>query len=121
MASSASDLMMALSSISVRSLASDYPVCSQVHHGTSCGLLVLWPVSVAQSEAHPTGDQEVAGSIPAGYGNIYSWRLIKKYFPQSFSSADSRRTVFNQSLVLWLQTAIEPSALLHYIVFHQCL
>ena len=26
-------------------------------------------------------DQEVAGSITAGYGNILSWRLIMKYFP----------------------------------------
>ena len=29
---------------------------------------------------HPTGDQEVAGSIPAEVGNIVSWRLIVKYF-----------------------------------------
>ena len=31
---------------------------------------------MAQSDARPTGDQEVAGSIPAGSGNILSWRLI---------------------------------------------
>ena len=34
----------------------------------------------------PTGDQKVAGSIPAEVGNILSWRLIMKYF-------DSRRAV----------------------------
>ena len=33
----------------------------------------------------PTGDQEVAGSTPAEVGNILSWRLIMKYFQQSFS------------------------------------
>ena len=33
----------------------------------------------------PTGDQEVAGSIPAEVGNILSWRLIMKYFLRSFS------------------------------------
>ena len=33
----------------------------------------------------PTGDQEVAGSIPAEVSNILSWRLIVKYFLRSFS------------------------------------
>ena len=33
----------------------------------------------------PTGDQEVAGSTPAVFGNILSWRLIMKYFLRSFS------------------------------------
>ena len=33
----------------------------------------------------PTGDQEVAGLIPAEVGNILSWRLIMKYFLRSFS------------------------------------
>ena len=33
----------------------------------------------------PTGDQKVAGSTPAEVGNILSWRLIMKYFLQSFS------------------------------------
>ena len=41
--------------------------------------------SVAQSDVRPTGDQEVAGSIPARSGNIHSWRLIMKYFLWSFS------------------------------------
>ena len=30
-------------------------------------------------DVRPTGDQEVTGSIPAGSGNILSWRLIKPY------------------------------------------
>ena len=42
--------------------------------------------NVAQLDAGLTGDQEVAGSIPAKVGNILSWRLIMKYFLQSFSS-----------------------------------
>ena len=50
-------------------------------------------VSVAQSHVSPTGDQEVTGLIPAGPGNILSWRLIMKYFLQSFPSTDSRRAV----------------------------
>ena len=29
---------------------------------------------VAQLDAHPTGDQKVAGSTPAEVGNILSWR-----------------------------------------------
>ena len=33
----------------------------------------------------PTGDQEVAGSIPIEVGNIHSWRLTVKYFLWSFS------------------------------------
>ena len=41
--------------------------------------------SVAQLDARPTGNQEVAGSTPAEVGNILSWRLIMKYFPWSFS------------------------------------
>ena len=44
------------------------------------------PASVAQLDARLTGDQEVAGSTPAEVGNILSWRLILKYFLQSFSS-----------------------------------
>ena len=40
---------------------------------------------MAQLDARPTGDQEVAGSTPAEVGNILSWRLIMKYFLQSFS------------------------------------
>ena len=33
---------------------------------------------VALSDARPTGDMEVAGSIPTGSGNILSWSLIMK-------------------------------------------
>ena len=41
--------------------------------------------SVAQLDARPIGDQEVAGSIPAEVGSILSWRLIMKYILWSFS------------------------------------
>ena len=43
------------------------------------------PASVAQLDAGPTGDKEVAGSTPTEVGNILSWRLIMKYFLRSFS------------------------------------
>ena len=46
-------------------------------------IFILQPV--AQLDACPTGDQEVAGSTPAEVGNILSWRLIMKYFLGSFS------------------------------------
>ena len=49
------------------------------------GLYCLPLASVAQLDARPTGDQEVAGSTPAEVGNILSWRLIMKYFLRSFS------------------------------------
>ena len=41
------------------------------------------PASMAQLDAHPTGDQEVAGSTPAEVGNILSGRLIMKYTQQN--------------------------------------
>ena len=47
------------------------------------------PASMAQSDARPTGDQDVAGSIPAGSGNILLSRNIS--YGHSLSSADSRR------------------------------
>ena len=31
------------------------------------------PTSKVQSDARPTGVQEIVGSIPAGSGNILSW------------------------------------------------
>ena len=40
---------------------------------------------VAKLDVCPTGDQEVAGSIPNGSSNILSWRLIMKHFLWSFS------------------------------------
>ena len=52
----------------------------------NCFFLNEEPASVAQSDAHLTGNQEVSGSIPARSGNILSWRLIMKYFLWSFSS-----------------------------------
>ena len=57
----------------------------QIMIDKTCTYKFREPVSVAQSDARPTGDQEVAGSIPAGPGIILSWRLIMKYFLQSFS------------------------------------
>ena len=40
--------------------------------------ILLFSVLRAQSDAHLTGDQEVAGSVPARSGNILLWRLIMK-------------------------------------------
>ena len=53
------------------------------------------PVWVAQSDTHLTGDQEVAGLIPAGSDNILlSWRLIWNIsYGHSLPSTDSRRAV----------------------------
>ena len=52
------------------------------------------PASVAQLDARPTGDQEVAGSTPAEVGNIlcgdWSWNI---FYGHSLPSADSRRAV----------------------------
>ena len=45
----------------------------------------LLPISMAQLDARPTGDQEVTGLIHARSGNISLWRLIMKYFLWSFS------------------------------------
>ena len=36
--------------------------------------------SLAQSDARPTDDQEVADSISVLSGNIFSWRFIMKCF-----------------------------------------
>ena len=41
-------------------------------------------LSVSIKKVDPTGDQ-VVGSNPAEVDNILSWRLIMKYFLQSFS------------------------------------
>ena len=41
--------------------------------------------SVAQLDMHPTGDQEVAGSTPAGSETVFLGDLIMKYFLRSFS------------------------------------
>ena len=35
----------------------------------------MGPASLAQFDAHQTGDQEVAGSTPPWFGNILSWRF----------------------------------------------
>ena len=44
------------------------------------------PASVAQLDARPTGDQEIAGSTPAGSTAFFRGGLIMKYFLRSFSS-----------------------------------
>ena len=40
---------------------------------------------MAQLDARPTGDQEVAGSTPAGSATFFRGDLIMKYFLRSFS------------------------------------
>ena len=40
---------------------------------------------MAQLDACPTGDQEVAGLIPAGSAKFFRGDLIMKYFLRSFS------------------------------------
>ena len=55
------------------------------HLGLHCLQKQNQLASVAQLDARPTGDQEVAGSIPVEVGNILSRRLIMKYFLRSFS------------------------------------
>ena len=42
------------------------PYLGKIHNRT------CEPAQVAQSDASPTGDQRIAGSIPAGSGNILS-------------------------------------------------
>ena len=39
---------------------------------------------MAQLNVHPTGDQEVAGSTPAGLATFVPGDLIMKYFLRSF-------------------------------------
>ena len=50
----------------------------------SSPMSISWPRWLSWMR-RPTGDQEAAGSTPAEIGNILSWRLIMKYFIQSFS------------------------------------
>ena len=38
------------------------------------------PASVAQLDARPTGDQEIAGSAPAEVGIILSWEIDHEIF-----------------------------------------
>ena len=56
--------------------------------------------SVAQSDSRPTGDQEVAGSIPAGSGNIEIDHDTFCY-GHSLPSADSRRAVVRCAQILF--------------------
>ena len=43
------------------------------------------PASVAQLDARPTGNQEVAGSTPAGSATFFRGDLLMKYFLRSFA------------------------------------
>ena len=54
------------------------------HELLKCRLHVCQPRWLSWM-CRPTGDQEVAGSTPTEVSNILSWRLIVKYFLQSFS------------------------------------
>ena len=53
------------------------------------------PASVAHLDTRSTDDQEVAGSIPAGSGNIlrgdWSWNI---FYGHSLPFADPRRPIF---------------------------
>ena len=52
------------------------------------------PASVAQLDAHPTGDQEVAGSTPARLATFFRWDWSGNiFYGHSLPSADSRRAV----------------------------
>ena len=59
-----------------------------------CFLLLIQPATVAQLDAHLTGDQEVAGKTPAGSATFFrgdlSWDI---FYGHSLPSADSRRVV----------------------------
>ena len=44
----------------------------------------IWPASVAHLDARPTGDQELAVSISAGYATFFRGNLIMKYILRSF-------------------------------------
>ena len=43
------------------------------------------PALVAQLDARPTGDQEVAGSTPTGLATFFREDLIVNYFLRSFT------------------------------------
>ena len=56
--------------------------------------------SLAQLDARPTGDQEIAGSIPARSATFFRGNLIMKYFLRhSLPSADTRRAVVRRVVV----------------------
>ena len=63
-------------------------ICTDRSRNSPFSISLHFSASMAQSDAHPTGDQKVAGSIPAGSGDSLSWRLIMKY---SAVPADSRK------------------------------
>ena len=67
-------------------------ILSEILQAVRCHILglheisiYLRPASVAQLDACPTGEQEVAGSTPAGSATFFHGDLIMKYFLRSFS------------------------------------
>ena len=69
------------------------PFCRSPDYNWLMYLIIKIPWRVlAQSDARPSGDNEVVGSILAGAWKSLSWRLIIKYFLRSFIPfTDSRR------------------------------
>ena len=59
----------------------------------------LQPASVAQSGPHLTGDQKATGSIPAGSGNILSWKLIMNIFKGELSVSGERMCTSTGQLI----------------------
>ena len=63
------------------------------------------PASVAWLDAHSTGDQEVAGSIPTRSCAILPWRLIMNiFYGHSLPSADSRRALLASGKRMYTST-----------------
>ena len=69
----------------------------------------LW-LSRLSRHACPIGDQEVAGSIPAGCGNILSWKLIMKYIVFSFA-------ILSLSLIQEEQLSVPAKECAHVLVY----
>ena len=61
----------------------------QTHKSAECSSYISIKLPrlalVAQLDVRPTGDRGIAGTTFAKVGNILYWRLIRKYFLQSFS------------------------------------
>ena len=62
------------------SMAENIILNTDIAHIVSLSWSKRKPSLVAQSDVRPTDDQEVVGSMPAGFGNILSWRFFIKYF-----------------------------------------
>ena len=59
--------------------------CNRLKNTKSRAKAVILPALMAQLDARPTGNQEVAGSTPAGSATLFRGDLITKYFLLSFS------------------------------------